>query len=86
MKKTITTIIMLALIVLSNITNAQAPNWDWAKSAGGTGNENGYSTATDALGNMYVTGNYTSPTITFGATTLTNSGNSDIFLVKYDAN
>jgi hypothetical protein len=85
MKKTITIFIMLALIGLSNVTNGQAPNWIWAKSAGSTGSENGNSTTTDAFGNVYVTGGFTSPTITFGATTLTNAGGNDMFLVKYDA-
>ena len=76
---------MLALIGLSNVTNGQAPNWVWANSAGGTGNENCYSTTTDASGNVYVTGKYTSHTITFGSDTLTNAGDNDIFIVKYDA-
>lgn len=84
MKKRLTKYIMLALICLSNVTNGQTPNWIWAKSAGSTGSENGNSTTTDALGNVYVTGSFNSPTITFGVTLLTNLGNNDIFLVKYD--
>ena len=45
--------------------------------------------AIDGSGNLYYMGTYTSSTITFGATILTNSGSagsSDIFIVKYDAN
>jgi hypothetical protein len=58
----------------------------WAKSAGNTNYDDGNSITTDGLGNVYVTGTFWSPTITFGATTLTNAGSSpDIFVVKYDA-
>jgi gliding motility-associated-like protein len=60
----------------------------WAKSAGGVGaNEDyAYSVKADISGNVFVTGSYESPTITFGSVTLTNAGASDIFLTKYDAN
>jgi hypothetical protein len=63
-----------------------APNGNvlWAKTAGGTGDDEGYSVATDANGNCFVTGLFDSPSITFGSYTLTNAGNWDMFLVKYD--
>jgi hypothetical protein len=57
----------------------------WAKSAGGTGYESGNSVAVDASGSAYVTGYYSSPSVIFGSDTLTNPGNGDIFLAKYDA-
>ena len=58
----------------------------WAKSAGGTAYDIGNSVSTDAIGNVFMTGIYYSPTITFGITTLTNANNvADIFIVKYDA-
>ena len=60
----------------------------WAHSAGGNFFDLGYGIAVDAGGNSYVTGYFTSPSITFGSTTLTNadvSGNTaDVFIVKYD--
>jgi hypothetical protein len=56
----------------------------WAKSAGGSGTEYAESVATDSFGNVYVSGNFDSPTINFGANTLTNQGNTDMFIVKYD--
>ncbi len=57
----------------------------WAKSVGGTGYECAYSVAINASGNPYVAGYFNSSTLSFGSTTLTNAGNPDIFLAKYDA-
>jgi hypothetical protein len=56
----------------------------WAKSAGGSNDECGMSVASDASGNILVTGYYSSTKLGFGSDTLTNAGTSDIFLVKYD--
>ena len=62
-----------------------AGNMQWARSAGGTANEIGNAITTDAAGNIYVTGYFYSPTITFGSTVLTNAGNvGDVFIAKYD--
>ena len=57
----------------------------WAKSAGGVIADGGTSVATDRWGNVYLTGYFRSPTITFGAYTLTNAGGADIFIAKYDS-
>ncbi|HYV95474.1 MAG TPA: T9SS type A sorting domain-containing protein [Chitinophagales bacterium] len=59
----------------------------WAKSAGGI-NDGANDAATDASGNIYLTGSFYSPSITFGAYTLINAGGNtpyDLFLAKYDA-
>ncbi len=62
----------------------------WAKSAGGTNDDDAYSIAVDSIGNSYITGRFNSPVIPFGSDTLTNvvsTGiSSDIFLAKYNAN
>ena len=87
MKKIILSSI-IALLILSGVNaNAQALNWQWAKSAGGTTLDAGYSISTDAGGNVLVTGSFFADSITFGSTTLINAGggNADIFVVKYDA-
>ncbi len=58
----------------------------WAKSAGSTLNDVGRGVAVDGSGNVYITGYFSSSTLTFGSTTLNNAGGEDIFIVKYDAN
>jgi hypothetical protein len=57
----------------------------WAKSAGGQNNCQGNKICCDANGNCYVTGTFHGTnTITFGSTTLTNNGVTNVFVVKYD--
>ena len=60
-------------------------NWLWANKAGGTNWDYGYGIAVDANGNSYVTG-YFWGNATFGTTTLTSSGQYDIFVAKMDSN
>ncbi|HNR20442.1 MAG TPA: T9SS type A sorting domain-containing protein [Bacteroidia bacterium] len=61
-------------------------NLQWAYAYGGTMDDKATAVGTDAQGNVYLAGYFYSPTITFGATTLTNAGNvGDIFLVKYSS-
>ena len=79
-------ILFILSLALFGSASAQAPSFLWAKAAGGTNYDDANSVATDANGNVYVTGYFQSPTITFGTTTLTNAGGFDIFIVKYDAN
>lgn len=79
--------IFFVVIYFLNCT-VYAQHWDWAKSGNGTGTSNnkGSSVCVAVSGNVFVTGFFTSSTITFGSTTLTNTGSADIFIVKYDAN
>ena len=81
-------ILIIALFLTINCV-AQTPDFQWATRAGGYSWDSGKSVATDKSGNIYLTGYFDSPTITFGEITLTNTNDNsysgDIFLVKYDA-
>ncbi len=57
----------------------------WVKSANGPAGEEAFGISTDASNNIYITGNFQSPTLTFGATTLINGGRYNTFITKYDA-
>jgi hypothetical protein len=57
----------------------------WVKSFGGSLYDYVYAIAIDASGNIYIAGNFQSPTITFGTTTLTNVSGHDVFLVKLNS-
>jgi len=59
----------------------------WAKSSSqnSSGSCWGLSVAADGSGNAYITGFFLSSTITFDFATLTNTGDEDIFIVKYNS-
>ncbi len=57
----------------------------WGRKGSGMSNEEGIALCTDGAGNVYVTGNYTSSSTTFGSYSVTNSGSTDISLVKYNS-
>ena len=58
--------------------------WQWASQAGGSSDDFSQDVAVDNSGNVVITGLFFSPTISFGATTLTNFSavNSDLFVAK----
>jgi hypothetical protein len=63
-------------------------NVTWMKGAKGKAGDYPYGIATDAVGNSYVTGSFTSDTLSFGSFDLinVNPGQRDIFIAKYDPN
>lgn len=66
---------------------SQTPTWVWAKSSVNKGNNDATNSvvAVDASGNIYMAGFFSCKTITFDSITLTNLGENNIFLIKYDA-
>ncbi len=86
-----TILIIVVLLISSSNTFSQAPNWAWAKNPGWYGFEDGASKiCVDCLGNVYMTGTYSTPTISFGSFILTNvnaiNDTFDIYIAKYDPN
>ncbi len=77
--------IILVLLFCNIIALGQAPNWSWAKSSTGCNQSESYGVVTDAAGNIYTTGYFAYPSITFGNITLTSGGSSNIFIAKYDS-
>ncbi|MFD3002807.1 SBBP repeat-containing protein [Pontibacter toksunensis] len=59
-------------------------NFLWANRAGGSEKDFGRNIAVDGSGNSYITGPFRG-LASFGSTTLTSSGDEDIFIAKYDA-
>lgn len=57
-------------------------NLQWVKNAGGTSEDMAYSVAIDVAEDAIITGRFQS-SAQFGTSTLTSSGNNDIFIAKY---
>ncbi|WP_460473558.1 Ig-like domain repeat protein, partial [Emticicia fontis] len=73
---------------VSQVVNAlTAPNLSFIRQIAGKDNNSSsisYANATDASGNVYITGYFTG-TVTLGSTVLTSTGARDIFIAKYNA-
>ncbi|UAY52600.1 T9SS type A sorting domain-containing protein [Ferruginibacter albus] len=80
---TLTLLILISVIAIQSFAQSNYQHWEWAKSYGGSGND---STVDIKIKNgyLYITGNFTSPTINWDGTTLTNNGGTDIFIAKMD--
>lgn len=83
--RTLLLLLFIALMI-PFVSNAQASNWQWAKSAGSNDADEALSVSVDAYSNTYVAGSFSGPSIIFGNDTLfnTNTGYPDAFLAKYD--
>lgn len=62
-------------------------NLQWVKRAGGDGNDQTSSISVTTSGNLFLAGQFASPSIIFGSDTLVNTSSTyydDIFIAKYD--
>lgn len=84
MKLVLGIFLSVTLLLFCLSLQAQTEEWIWAARAGGTGEDYSHAIATDDQGNQYITGSF-EETADFGSTTLTSSGNKDIFVAKLDS-
>src|ERR1017187_7026276 len=77
-------ILTFFIFLIIEISKAKTPGWQRVKGEGEISLDEGSDVATDALGNLYLAGSFDSESLTFGTTILSNKGESDIFLTKYD--
>jgi len=90
--KKIIFLLVCALFLRSLSLSAQS--WQWARQNTGGYQKTNFTTwginnpqvTADAFGNVYMFGTYTSPTISFGTYTVSNTDICSVFLVKYDSN
>ncbi len=78
--------VFVALILLCG-PRGLAQSWQWARGGGGAGYDNATKVATDASGNVFVVGYFSSDAMSFDTITLNNSGSgsTDFYVTKYDA-
>jgi hypothetical protein len=78
-------LIIVTLMFCIRVAPAQA--WNWARSFGGLGYDEGHKIATDNNGNSYSVGRFNSQVMNFSSLTMTNTGATadDIYIVKYDS-
>lgn len=83
--KNLLTILSLAL-ALSFFETAKlcSQTWLWSTPIGGIDEDLAHGVTTDSQGNAYVTGSF-SGSASFGATVLTSTGETDIYVAKYNS-
>src|SRR6187399_1172296 len=81
-------ILSVFFMILSIVGPAQVPEWQWASSIKGQGDDITVDVTTDRNGNVYIIGTFTSPYVVFGIDTLIRTGSLagavNTFIVKYD--
>ena len=77
-------ILILTVLIITNYTFAQTPEWLWAESAGGDESDYCFAISTDTGGNIYIIG-YFWETASFGSFNLISNGERDIFIAKIDS-
>ena len=77
-------LILMAIMLFNAIALCQSPNYKWAVSETGAGNDYAKSITTDASGNVFVAGYFEGTSLNFGISTLFNNSTSSCYLAKYD--
>lgn len=77
-------IYLLACLICSGFFVHAQMTPAWARTAGGTGDDQGTAIAVDHHGGVYVAGTFASTNFIIGGTPLTRAGGTDIFVAKYD--
>jgi len=75
---------LLAIVLLPLAANAQAFVYDWGRSFGGVGDQDGGGIAVDASGNVVIAGSFWN-TVDFGGGPLVSAGDWDVFVARLDA-
>lgn len=84
--KTVFSAILGCVISFAQISAQTSPlAWGMATQGNGTQFEDANSVTYDSQNNIYVTGYFTSDTLTFGNDTLFNNGGADMYIAKFDA-
>lgn len=78
-------VILIAVAILSISFLQAQPTWEWAVRSGAGGDDYGQDVVTDAQGNIYHIG-YFMGNATFGSTTLSSSGGTDIYIARVGSN
>ena len=84
--RTLIALVVLLFTLMGVVPSARALTGltAWAQRFGGIEEDAGYSVATDASGNVFVTGNFKG-TVNFGGSNLVSAGDFDVFVAKYNA-
>ncbi len=69
-------------IFVAKFDNIGNPLWGISEAPGSTYLESSIGICLDANGNVYITGYFMSPEVTFGSTTMVNAGSEDYFFAK----
>ena len=75
--------VIFGAFFLNDLGHAQTV--DWVRYATGEGDECAYGAATDDLGNLYVTGKFNGPSMTFDSqNSIVGNGSNELYITKYD--
>jgi len=74
--------VFISHILFGISLNAQ--DWQWAVGSKGYQFDYANNIVTDSKGNVYISGYFTSPNFSFGSLKISNRGNEDGFLAKFD--